>query len=89
MQILLILVIASIVVTTVFLYRRSQDRRLIGEAVISRGGQVTRLARVGKKGPFRDVGRGWWAWRVEWRGANGPHTSWALTTREGLKEWRD
>ncbi|MFZ5622729.1 MAG: hypothetical protein ACOY5W_17060 [Pseudomonadota bacterium] len=83
----LLLVIAAVLIVSSF--RKQRDRQLLGAEVRTRGGELLRLERVRKGSPFPDTTRGWWAWRVTWRDASGERTSWALTTREGLGEWRD
>ena len=89
MQIMIMLAIALTAVLVTFLYRRRRDTEDLTARVTGRGGQVVRLARVLKGHPFSDTGRGWWAWRIDWREGAGERRSWALTTREGIKEWRD
>lgn len=88
-QILILVGIALVAVMITSQYRKSRDRSDLTARVEQRGGKVVRLRRVKKGSPFQDIGRGWWAWRVQWRDGGGEHTSWALTTREGVKEWRD
>lgn len=82
-----LLVMTAVMVT--YRYRLQRDRSLLSDEVKQRGGELVRLQRVRKGSPFLDVSRGWWAWRVFWRDATGERSSWALTTREGLGEWRD
>jgi hypothetical protein len=89
MQILLVVILALTTVIAVGQYRKSRDRDALAARVREHGGQVARLHRVRSGHPFADTGRGWWAWRVEWLAGNAERTSWALTTREGIKEWRD
>jgi len=62
---------------------------MLSDAVQKRGGVLHGLVRVRRKHPFADSGRGWWAWRVDWQDTESARQSWALTTREGLKDWRD
>lgn len=69
--------------------RVRRDRSELAAAVRERGGDPVRIRRAKKGHPFTDTGRGWWAWRVVWRDGRGERVSWALTTREGVKEWRD
>lgn len=86
------LVFFLLVATAMFVtyrYRVQRDRELLGAEVKQRGGELVRLQRVRKGSPFKDTTRGWWAWRVFWQEPSGERTSWALTTREGLGEWRD
>ncbi|MFO7274969.1 MAG: hypothetical protein LOD90_05970 [Symbiobacteriaceae bacterium] len=89
MNYLVVILFAVTVAVVVTAIRVRHDRRLLTEEVRRRGGEVVRLTRVRRGSPFPDTGRGWWAWKVEWRDAGGERTSWALTTREGLREWRD
>lgn len=89
MQILIMLGIVLIAVTVTLSYRNRRDREDLTARVAARGGQVVRLARAKKGHPFQGVNRGWWAWRIDWRDGAGEHRSWALTTREGIKDWRD
>lgn len=87
-----VLVMLAIVLLAVFLttvYRRRRDQQELTDRVGARNGQVLQLKRVNKGHPFPDTGRGWWAWRIDWRDGAGEHRSWALTTRDGIKEWRD
>lgn len=89
MQILLIL---SLVVAVVIWARRTRirrDRRLLATKVSELGGELRQAAPAKKGHPFPDTGRGWWAWRIEYVLAGAPKIGWALTTRDGLKEWRD
>lgn len=85
--VIILLVISAIYIVTRF--RTQRDRDLLAGEVRQRGGQLVRLQRVRKGSPFPDTTRGWWAWKVLWRDESGERTSWALTTREGLGEWRD
>ncbi|MDF2631116.1 MAG: hypothetical protein K0R39_4947 [Symbiobacteriaceae bacterium] len=89
MQIIIMLGIALTAVLVTLLYRNQRDKEQLAARVATLGGQVVRVARTKKGHPFSDTGRGWWAWRVEWRDATTDRLSWALTTREGIKEWRD
>lgn len=84
--VILLAVTAILVVTTI---RTRRDRELLADEVRRRGGEVVQLTRVRRGSPFRDTGRGWWTWKVQWRDGAGERTSWALTTRDGLGEWRD
>jgi type II secretory pathway pseudopilin PulG len=86
--VMLIIVIAAVIV--VFTVRRNRDQGELTGRIREMGGQLISLTRVKQGSPFADTTRGWWAWRVQWRDAAGSeHTAWALTTREGIKEWRD
>lgn len=85
--IMFLLVLTAVVVVSSI--RRQRDRQLLAEEVQRRGGEVRTLKRVRRGSPFPDTTRGWWAWKVDWRDGTGECTSWALTTREGLGEWRD
>lgn len=85
--IMFLLVLTAVVVVSSI--RRQRDRQLLAEEVQRRGGEVRTLKRVRRGSPFPDTTRGWWAWKVDWRDGTGERTSWALTTREGLGEWRD
>lgn len=89
MQIAIFLLIAAIAVMVVAAYRRQTDRHIIGQEVAKRSGELLRISRAKRGSPFPDTGRGWWAWQVEWQDVSGKRTSWVLTDREGLKEWRD
>lgn len=89
MQILIVAGIALLAILFVLSYRRKQDGQMVAERVRERGGELISMNRVKRGGPFPDTGRGWWAWQVEWRAPEGPRTAWVLTTREGIKEWRD
>ncbi len=84
---LLALALTAVLITLTFRYRR--DRELLADKVRELGGEVVRMRRVRRGSPFPDTTRGWWAWRIHWRNASGERASWALTSREGLKEWRD
>jgi hypothetical protein len=87
-----ILLIGSLVIAVVLWVRRTRirrDRTLILEHLAAAGGTARRIAPVRKGSPFPDTGRGWWAWQVEWEAGGTARRSWALTTREGVKEWRD
>ena len=88
-QILMLGGIALVAVILTTWFRKTRDVTDLKARVAQRGGTVVRLARTRKGHPFASTGRGWWAWRVVWRGAAGEQTSWALTTREGIAEWRD
>ncbi len=83
----LAIVLTAIVVVT--RYRQQRDRQLLADEVKKRGGELLQLTRVKKGSPFPDTSRGWWAWQVSWKSGAGDQISWALTTREGLGEWRD
>lgn len=85
--IMFLLVLTAVIVVSSL--RKQRDRQLLTDEVQKRGGEVQALKRVRRGSPFPDTTRGWWAWKVEWRDGNGERTSWALTTREGLGEWRD
>lgn len=89
MQILLIL---SLVVAVIIWARRTRlrrDRGLLAAKVSELGGEFRNAAPAKKEHPFPDTGRGWWAWRIEYTQAGAARLGWALTTRDGLKEWRD
>jgi len=86
-MIVLAIVITAIVIT--LRYRTQRDREALTARVRSMGGEVVTLQRMKKGHPFPDTTRGWWAWRVEWRDGAGSHAAWALTTREGIAQWRD
>lgn len=81
----LVLVIMLIVLH----FRQNRDRNELAARVQELGGEATAIQRVRRGHPFPSVGRGWWAWRVLWQDREGQHISWALTTREGVKEWQD
>ncbi|MBP2019839.1 type II secretory pathway pseudopilin PulG [Symbiobacterium terraclitae] len=89
MNYLVVIVLAVTAIVAVLVIRTRHDRALLTDEVRRRGGEVLRLQRVRRGSPFPDTGRGWWAWKVEWRDAGGERVSWALTTRDGLGEWRD
>lgn len=89
MQFIIMLAIALTAVMVTLLYRNQRDREQLTARVATLGGEVVKLARASKGHPFKETGRGWWAWRVEWRDGTTSRLSWALTTREGIKEWRD
>jgi hypothetical protein len=89
MQILLIL---SLVIAVIIWTRRTRIRRdqgLLAAHVADAGGQFRSAVPVKTGHPFPDTGRGWWAWRIEYTQAGVERVAWALTTRDGLKEWRD
>lgn len=89
MQILLIL---SLVVAVIYWARRTRIRRdkgLIATKVGELGGELRQAIPAKQGHPFPDTGRGWWAWRIEYTEAGSTQIAWALTTRDGLKEWRD
>jgi hypothetical protein len=89
-QVLFMLAIVTTLIIIVQTMRRNRDRTTLTDRVREMGGQVALLTRVKKGSPFEDTTRGWWAWRVQWRDASGgEHAVWALTTRDGIKEWRD
>lgn len=90
MQILVVLLIVLVAVLVTSAVRNRRDRQELAARVTARGAEVIRIRRA-KKGshPFPETGRGWWAWQVEWLDGTGQHLSWVLTTREGIKEWRD
>ncbi len=85
--ILVALVLTAIMVVSA--YRRKRDRDDLAAKVSALGGQVVSLKRVKQGHPFPSIGRGWWAWKVLWKDGARERTSWALTTREGIKDWRD
>lgn len=89
MNYLLFFLLVATAMLVTYRYRVQRDRDLLGAAVRQRGGELVRAKRVRKGSPFPDTTRGWWAWRIVWRDPSGERTSWALTTREGLAEWRD
>jgi hypothetical protein len=89
MQILVLLGIILFVVLGVLISRRRRDRTELRHRIQTLGGELVRMRRVKRAAPFPDVTRGWWAWRIEWRDRRGQRLSWALTTRDGVKEWRD
>ncbi|HYF93504.1 MAG TPA: hypothetical protein VD969_14925 [Symbiobacteriaceae bacterium] len=89
MQFFVMLAIALTAVLLTLMYRRHRDRTELTARVAGMGGEVIRVVRMGKGHPFADTGRGWWAWRIDWRDGAGEHRSYALTTRDGIKEWRD
>lgn len=82
-----LLVVSAVMIVSSL--RKKRDFKLLTEEITQRGGELVRLKRARKGSPFPDTTRGWWAWQVLWRDASGERTSWALTTREGLGEWRD
>lgn len=84
---LLAIVVAAVVIVSVSRNRR--DRSMFAAKARELGGELVRARRAKKGHPFPDTGRGWWAWQVTWRNARGERVSWALTDREGIKEWRD
>ncbi len=81
--------IVLVIVMIVHNYRVSRDRQVLTEAVQERGGELVGLHRARRQHPFADTGRGWWAWRIDWQATGTARRSWALTTRDGLKDWRD
>jgi len=81
----LVVLVVIIVATT----RRNRDRSELATGVLARGGELVAATRSRKGHPFKDTGRGWWVWQVRWRQGGTEHTSFVLTTREGIKEWRD
>lgn len=81
--------LVAAVAAIVFSYRKKRDVEELGARVAAAGGRVLKVTRVRKGSPFSDTTRGWWAWRVEWADHKGEYTAWALTTREGIKEWRE
>lgn len=89
MNYLAMFLLVATAVIVVYRYRVSRDRDLLAGEVKKRGGELVRLRRVRKGSPFPDTTRGWWAWQVVWRDGAGERTAWALTTREGLGEWRE
>ncbi|HEY3367905.1 MAG TPA: hypothetical protein VGK74_22835 [Symbiobacteriaceae bacterium] len=89
MQVFVPVIVALIAVIVVLNARRKRDRELLIARIAGRGGAVLRVARVKNGHPFSDSGRGWWVWQILWRDGAGEHTSWGLTTRDGIKEWRD
>lgn len=78
-----------IVILIVLNYRKNRDRGELAARVEEMGGTATSIQRVKRGHPFPSIGRGWWAWRIQWRDRGGERTSWALTTREGIKDWQD
>ena len=89
MQFLIMLGLMLAAALIVYNIRKNRDRQELEARIAGRGGRLLRLARTRKGSPFADTGRGWWAWRVEWADGQGEHVAWALTTREGVKEWRE
>lgn len=89
MQIWIMLSIVAAAVFVTLTYRRQQDLIALKARVAGKGGTVVQIVRVFKGHPFAEIGRGWWAWRIDWRDEAGERRSWALTTREGVREWRD
>lgn len=88
-QMLILILIAVTAVLITLSYRTRRDRTALTDRVRQLGGTVVSLKRVKKGSPFPDTTRGWWAWRVLWRSEAGERSAWVLTTREGIKEWRD
>lgn len=90
MDLLLLISLILTVIVIVYTSRIKRDKKMLTEEVRQRGGEPVQIRRA-KKGqhPFPDTGRGWWAWQISYKGTGGERTSYALTTREGLKEWRD
>lgn len=88
-MILIMLGLVAVAVLIVYNYRKNRDVEELGARVATMGGRVVKLTRVRKGSPFPDTTRGWWAWRIVWADDRGEHTAWALTTREGIKEWRE
>jgi len=87
-----ILFLASLVITAILVvhsYRTKRDKNALTARIKEQGGTVVELKRMRKGHPFPDTGRGWWAWRVRWQDGAAERTSWALTTREGISDWRD
>lgn len=80
-------VLAAILI--VVAYRKQRDRAEVAGRLAEMGGSLMEMVRLRRGHPFADTGRGWWVWRVRWTDAAGEHTAFVLTTREGLKEWRD
>lgn len=90
MMIWIMLAIVATAVMITLRYRTQRDTQLLNEQVQAKGGKVLRLKRVTKGHPFASIGRGWWAWLVEWQGGDGQTLkAYALTTREGVSDWRD
>lgn len=89
MNVLILLVLVAVAVLIVMQLRIQRDRELLRQTVTEKGGQVSTMRWARRGHPFAEAGRGWWAWQVKWQGGSAVHTSWALTTKEGLKEWRD
>ncbi|HWI63210.1 MAG TPA: hypothetical protein VNT75_15310 [Symbiobacteriaceae bacterium] len=85
--IMLFIVLTAVIVTLA--YRRQRDLETLRARLAGKGGTEIKIARAFKGHPFADTGRGWWVWRIDWRSSAGEHRSYALTTREGIKEWRD
>lgn len=81
----LVVVVVLVVATT----RIRRDRTELAAAVRERGGQLVQVRRSRTGHPFTDTGRGWWVWQVRWRHGQTERISYALTTREGIKEWKD
>lgn len=89
MEILALLAIAGVAMLITRSLRIQRDRAELTARVKERGAEVVRLQQARKGHPFPDTGRGWWAWRVQWRDKSGEHVSWALTTPNGIQDWRD
>jgi hypothetical protein len=89
MQILTMLALVLLAVLIVATTRRRRDVKLLTEKVTELGGKPKALKRIRKGSPFPDTGRGWWSWRVIWQDQQTERQSWALTTREGMSDWRD
>jgi hypothetical protein len=89
MQFLLLLSLVVAVILWVRHSRKRRDQGLIATQVSTAGGHLRRAVTVKKGSPFPDTGRGWWAWKVEYQVGGLDRIAWALTTRDGLKEWRD
>lgn len=88
-NVLFMMGLVIVVVLIVATLRSKQDRAELSAAVRERGGEVVRMRRSRKGHPFTDTGRGWLVWQVHWRLGQTERISYALTTREGIKEWRD
>lgn len=89
MQFVMLMSLVLTAIVVVVTYRRKRDRTELTNKVQQLGGQLVELARVRKGHPFPDTGRGWWAWRVRWSIGGQERTSWALTTKDGISDWRD
>lgn len=89
MQFIVLLSLVLTAILVVMSYRTKRDRTELTTKVDQLGGQVVELKRVRNGHPFPDTGRGWWAWRVRWTLGGVERTSWALTTKVGITDWRD
>lgn len=86
--ILVLLVIVTLPLVLTHGVRRRRDVVRLTKEVHQRGGRVTRLAYAHAGSPFANTGRNSRIWRVFWRDDLGKHSAWALTSRDGIKEWR-